>query len=155
MAPKTKSHNIENTTPNDKLATLVFHLPQELIDAIYALTLPSLLHSNRQIELSGGYTPPAALHINRSTRAAFAPGFYSATIFHSRKECLITRWLASLPPEHRKLLRTVRLIRPPPMSMGKAKDGKKACQAVREFVAGRLRSEGIEVGDLGFLTVWT
>lgn len=146
-----------SSSKTERLIALVQSLPQELIDAIIAYTFTP---SKRQIEISAGYSPPALLSVNSGTRRVFAKNFYSKTIFHSRSEDLLARWLISMPAAHRALLKRVRLVRRPEGKgegpKGSLRDEKKECAAVRERMASKLMAAGAEVDDSSvFTTVWT
>lgn len=139
----------------ERLIALVQSLPQELIDAIQAYTFTA---SKKQIEISAGYTPPALLSVNSSTRRSYARDFYCETIFHSRNEDLLARWIISLPVSHRETLKRVRFIRHMKAKGEKAEssltDEKKTFATIREQIALRLSMGGVEVEDLKYFTVW-
>ncbi|EME78698.1 uncharacterized protein MYCFIDRAFT_178810 [Pseudocercospora fijiensis CIRAD86] len=99
------------TKISSKSRTLTDHihrLPRELFDIIYTKTItspPSASHIQPET-----YCPPSLLQTDRQTRAKFAESYFSNTSFIISSEEMLTRWLMSLDPKHRAMVKDIRCV---------------------------------------------
>ena len=91
----------------NRLIEQVQDLPQLFFEEIYDLTF-SPDSKAHQVEVNSSYKPPALLLVNRATRAKFAKHYYSYVSFLVGPEDYGKKWLASLPEEHREMIRELR-----------------------------------------------
>jgi hypothetical protein len=81
-------------------------LPPELYDYIFDL---SFAPSIDVCIIDQKYRPPNTLSVDRATRTIMAVRFYGDnSIFHCGNHEDCSKWLISLPPEHRQLLQQAR-----------------------------------------------
>ena len=98
-----------------RLAENIQKLPQELFDKIYKFTFtadPCIRYVNADLRA------PSILRIDRTSRELAAQSYYGNTTFvvevdqrSPRLPPAFVKWLNSMPTEHRKMLREVRLMR--------------------------------------------
>ncbi|USW57068.1 hypothetical protein Slin15195_G103870 [Septoria linicola] len=102
-------------------------LPQELQDLILEAAFMSF-SSDTIVHVTRDYTLPAALQINKATRAKVAAAYYSSQKFDCSTLSLFEdfsswlRWLASLDASHLPHLSHVRVLKP-----GMCKCGESEC----------------------------
>lgn len=110
-----------HTLHRDKFNKRVQSLPQELFDEIYKLTFTS--DANTRYMDTGKYATPSILQVDRKSRTMAAKSYYKNTIFAfttaernfvriKRVQYHGEKWLGSLPPDHLKAVRGVKLDLP-------------------------------------------
>lgn len=91
-----------------ELASQLQRLPAEIFNHIYALTIAV----DNDVLIDRTYKPPIGLQLSRNIREAFACDYYANTTFHldfSRSSTTLKHWLAVLPVDHVKHMRTLRI----------------------------------------------
>lgn len=100
------THNISSRPRT--LIDSIHNLPRELFDIIYNKTFTSP-PSASSIQ-PDTYFPPSLLQSDRQSRTTFANSYFSNTIFICSTEELLTRWLISLDPKHRAMVKDIRCV---------------------------------------------
>lgn len=89
-----------------ELETRIGNLPLEIYEYILDL---SLAPDESSLLIGQDYRPPSALQLNRRTRSKAADYYYGqGSIFYCSNHGNCSKWLISLPEQHRKMLGKVR-----------------------------------------------
>jgi hypothetical protein len=92
----------------DRMNDLPFELWKMIYDATFTQSRPCM--ATDMSEWSIFQEPCPLLAVDRRSRALFAESYYTETLFIHDCHNRMRRWMASLPKEHRSLLRMVWFI---------------------------------------------
>jgi hypothetical protein len=90
-------------------------LSPELYDWIFKLTFtaePGFVKVTRKARQEDGHCSPCVklLHVSRSTRAMYAPKYYSNSVFLHPSPRSCKNWLSTIADEHKQYLQDVRCL---------------------------------------------
>jgi hypothetical protein len=101
------SDSAANLASNDFITRLQ-GLPPELFLLIYEYTF--LTHPEASVTIgsrSKAYTPPTTLQVSTHSRQEAATAYYPHTKFFFQNKTQLLKWLQTLTPAHRALIRTL------------------------------------------------